>query len=182
MTVTTTVVVPLQEAVKSLRYLNNSERPVDALAVKKVNHSVTDNLKSRDASASKNLSIIHIWIWNGCNQNNKSPIVRMKKMHTTLLISGTMCTPTLLVMLLVFDIASQSMPAQDGRLPSHHNAPHHHHPTLLSFAWQLSSQIFASSWNQDPSKAPADSERCQRGLHSVSLQSPALTLFDIMLM
>ena len=32
---------------------NNSVRPVDALAVKKVNHSVTDNLKSRDASASK---------------------------------------------------------------------------------------------------------------------------------
>ena len=34
---------------------NNSERPVDALAVKKVNYSVTDNLKSRDASASKNV-------------------------------------------------------------------------------------------------------------------------------
>ena len=33
---------------------NNSERPVDALAVKTVNHSLTDNLKSRDASASKN--------------------------------------------------------------------------------------------------------------------------------
>ena len=33
----------------------NSERPVDALAVKKVNHSLTENLKSRDASASKNL-------------------------------------------------------------------------------------------------------------------------------
>ena len=37
----------------SIRYLNNSERPVDALAVKKVTHSLTDNLKSRDASASK---------------------------------------------------------------------------------------------------------------------------------
>ena len=32
---------------------NKSERPVDALAVKKVNYSVADNLKSRDASASK---------------------------------------------------------------------------------------------------------------------------------
>ena len=31
---------------------NNSERPVDALA-KKVNYSNTDNLKSRDATASK---------------------------------------------------------------------------------------------------------------------------------
>ena len=34
---------------------NNSERPVDALAVKKlkkVNHPLTDNFKSRDASAS----------------------------------------------------------------------------------------------------------------------------------
>ena len=35
--------------------INNSERPVDALAVKKVNDSLTDNLKSRDASASKNI-------------------------------------------------------------------------------------------------------------------------------
>ena len=33
---------------------NKSERPVDALAVKKY-QSPTDNLKSRDASASKNL-------------------------------------------------------------------------------------------------------------------------------
>ena len=33
---------------------NKSERPVDALAVKKVNYPLTDNLKSRDASASKN--------------------------------------------------------------------------------------------------------------------------------
>ena len=34
---------------------NNSERPVDALAEKQVllTHSVTDNLKSRHASASK---------------------------------------------------------------------------------------------------------------------------------
>ena len=32
---------------------NNSEKPVDALAVKKVTDSVSDNLKSRDASASK---------------------------------------------------------------------------------------------------------------------------------
>ena len=31
-----------------------SERPVDALAVKTVNHPLTDNLESRDASASKN--------------------------------------------------------------------------------------------------------------------------------
>ena len=30
-----------------------SERPVDALAVKNVNYSLSDNLKSRDASASK---------------------------------------------------------------------------------------------------------------------------------
>ena len=34
--------------------MNNSERPVDALAVKNVNYSLSDNLKSRDASASKN--------------------------------------------------------------------------------------------------------------------------------
>ena len=34
---------------------NKSERPVDALAVKNVNYSLSDNLKSRDASASKNL-------------------------------------------------------------------------------------------------------------------------------
>ena len=113
-----------------------------------------------------------------CNRDHKSLFVCL--IPTSLLMSGTMCTPTLLVMLLVFDIASQSMPAQDGRLPSHHNALHHHHPTPLSFAWQLSSQIFASSWNQDPSQAPADSERCQRGLHSVSLPSLALTLFNIM--
>ena len=33
--------------------LNNSERPVDALAVKNINDSLTHNLKSRDASASK---------------------------------------------------------------------------------------------------------------------------------
>ena len=34
--------------------IENSERPVDALAVKKkVNYWLTDNLKSRDASASK---------------------------------------------------------------------------------------------------------------------------------
>ena len=32
-----------------------SERPVDALAVKKVNYSLTHSLKSRDASASKKL-------------------------------------------------------------------------------------------------------------------------------
>ena len=31
---------------------NNSERPVDALAEKKITHSLTDNFKSRDASAS----------------------------------------------------------------------------------------------------------------------------------
>ena len=36
---------------------NNSERPVDALAEKgeSLTHSLTDNLKSRDASASKNM-------------------------------------------------------------------------------------------------------------------------------
>ena len=33
---------------------NKSERPVDALAVKKITHWLTDNLKSRDASASEN--------------------------------------------------------------------------------------------------------------------------------
>ena len=32
---------------------NNSERPVDALAVKNIPHPLTDNLQSRDASASK---------------------------------------------------------------------------------------------------------------------------------
>ena len=36
-------------------YINNSERPVDALAVEK-RDSLTDNLKSRDASASKKYS------------------------------------------------------------------------------------------------------------------------------
>ena len=39
-------------------FLNNSERPVDALAVKKVTDSLTHNLKSRDASASKNIARI----------------------------------------------------------------------------------------------------------------------------
>ena len=44
---------------RSANNKNNSERPVDALAVKKVNDSLnTDNLKSRDASASKNISHI----------------------------------------------------------------------------------------------------------------------------
>ena len=39
-----------------LFYNNKSERPVDALAIKKyesLTHSLTDNFKSRDASASK---------------------------------------------------------------------------------------------------------------------------------
>ena len=36
-----------------ISFKNNSERPVDALAVKKVNYWLTDNLKSKDASASK---------------------------------------------------------------------------------------------------------------------------------
>ena len=31
-----------------------SKRPVDALAVKNINYSLSDNFKSRDASASKN--------------------------------------------------------------------------------------------------------------------------------
>ena len=36
---------------------NNSERPVDALAVKNIPHPLTDNFKSRDAaSATKNIS------------------------------------------------------------------------------------------------------------------------------
>ena len=39
--------------------VKKSERPVDALAVKKVNHSLTDNLKSRDASASKKRAPLH---------------------------------------------------------------------------------------------------------------------------
>ena len=43
-------------------YLKKSERPVDALAVKirktLMTHSVTDNFKSRDASASKNCPIL----------------------------------------------------------------------------------------------------------------------------
>ena len=37
-----------------IRFEKKSERPVDALAVKNINDSLTDNLKSRDASASKN--------------------------------------------------------------------------------------------------------------------------------
>ena len=36
---------------------NNSERPVDALAVKNVNYSLTHSLKSRDASVSNKLQI-----------------------------------------------------------------------------------------------------------------------------
>ena len=39
---------------------NNSERPIDALALKKVNHWLSDNLKSRDASASKN--VFHLFL------------------------------------------------------------------------------------------------------------------------
>ena len=39
---------------------NNSERPVDALAIKKVTDSLSDNLKSRDASASKRRITINI--------------------------------------------------------------------------------------------------------------------------
>ena len=40
---------------KNRKYNNNSKRPVDALAEKHIllTHSVTDNLKSRDACASK---------------------------------------------------------------------------------------------------------------------------------
>ena len=40
---------------------NNSERPVDALAVKKMNDWLTHSLKSRDASASKNAAIVQWW-------------------------------------------------------------------------------------------------------------------------
>ena len=35
---------------------NNSERPVDALAVKNIAYPLTHNMKPRDASASKNLT------------------------------------------------------------------------------------------------------------------------------
>ena len=38
---------------------NNSERPVDALAVEK-GESLTDNLKSRDASASKKRKLLFV--------------------------------------------------------------------------------------------------------------------------
>ena len=41
--------------------LNNSERPVDALALKKVNYWLSDNLKSRDASASKKVFKVYIF-------------------------------------------------------------------------------------------------------------------------
>ena len=46
--------------------VNKSERPVDALAVKKVNHSLTYSMESRDASASKKeenilRGKIHFW-------------------------------------------------------------------------------------------------------------------------
>ena len=37
-----------------IRFEKKSERPVDALAVKNIPHPLTDNFKSRDASASKN--------------------------------------------------------------------------------------------------------------------------------
>ena len=36
---------------------NNSKRPVDALAVKNIKYPLTENLKSRDASASKKMKI-----------------------------------------------------------------------------------------------------------------------------
>ena len=48
------------------RMRNNSERPVDALAEK--HHWLTDNLKSRDASASKKESVVYWrswWRWFG---------------------------------------------------------------------------------------------------------------------
>ena len=44
---------------------NKSERPVDALAVKNINYWATDNLKSRDASASKKwwLAVLQCPFW-----------------------------------------------------------------------------------------------------------------------
>ena len=45
---------PRELLVAKLFWENNSKRPVDALAQKTLmTHSLTDNLKSRDASASK---------------------------------------------------------------------------------------------------------------------------------
>ena len=45
-----------KDAKKKRQNQNNSERPVDALAEKTLmTHSLTDNLKSRDASASKKI-------------------------------------------------------------------------------------------------------------------------------
>ena len=42
-------------------FLNNSERPIDALPVKNVNYSLTHSLKSRDASATKKNCKIGVW-------------------------------------------------------------------------------------------------------------------------
>ena len=48
-----------QETFSGEAELKKSERPIDALAVKKkVNYSLSDNLASRDASASKNHPVI----------------------------------------------------------------------------------------------------------------------------
>ena len=53
-------VCPTQLMPDDSPYQNNSERSVDALAVKKVTDSLTDNLKSRDTSASKNCIICKV--------------------------------------------------------------------------------------------------------------------------
>ena len=55
---------------------NNSKRPVDALAEKHI--SPTDNLKSRDASASKKsgpgVLVSQLWLQKVCNNNNMQMI------------------------------------------------------------------------------------------------------------
>ena len=47
----------LLQGIPATEFVENkkSERPIDALAVKNMNHPLTDNFKSRDASASENL-------------------------------------------------------------------------------------------------------------------------------
>ena len=52
---------------------NNSERPVDALAVKK-RDPLTDNLKSRDASASKSSKSGSMWETSKVRKGPKSDI------------------------------------------------------------------------------------------------------------
>ena len=71
---------------------NNSERPVDALAVKNVNYSLTHSLKSRDANASKKIKVAEHWqVYIGlanCRRRSLT-IMTSRTMRTQLHPSGT---------------------------------------------------------------------------------------------